>query len=250
VPQIRADVRDCGYDPTVDRRDPPVDAARQDSDWISIGPAARLLGVDPATLRRWATAGRVDAFTTPGGHRRFLRAAVEQLRDERAAGGPSLASSRSLIAAAYRRHYRGSRLPLPRPWLAGLGAEDRDGLRERGRRMVDAILVHLDASDSAVRGRSLRAALRLGREYGAEARRLDLALAEAIAGFVGSRRLLMAEIATLAGARHLAPADTARLLVRAAGLLDDILLALVDEHERPRGADPTARPGPRGSAAG
>jgi excisionase family DNA binding protein len=42
-------------------------------DWLSVGPASRLLGVDPDTLRRWADDGRVEAYTTPGGHRRFER---------------------------------------------------------------------------------------------------------------------------------------------------------------------------------
>ena len=37
---------------------------------LSLGPASRLLGVDPDTLRRWADEGRIEAFTTAGGHRR------------------------------------------------------------------------------------------------------------------------------------------------------------------------------------
>ena len=46
---------------------------------LPLGEASRLLGVDPDTLRRWADEGRVPAFTTPGGHRRFERRALERL---------------------------------------------------------------------------------------------------------------------------------------------------------------------------
>lgn len=35
--------------------------------------AARLLGVDVATLTRWAKAGHITALRTPGGHRRYRR---------------------------------------------------------------------------------------------------------------------------------------------------------------------------------
>jgi len=239
----------------VTHRNPAPAPGRAAGDWISLGPAARLLGVDPATLRRWASSGRVDAFTTPGGHRRFSRAAIERLRDEQAGGTLPLGASPQRITAAYRRRYGGSRPPLPRPWLADLAETDRDGFRARGRRMVEAILAHLDAPDPAARAVSLRAAERLGREYGGEARRLDLSLAETITAFLGAREPLLVEIATLASRRGLTVVSSGRLFTEAASLLDDVLLALIDEYGRPqrgtaRFVPPTeAVPGRAGSAA-
>jgi excisionase family DNA binding protein len=35
--------------------------------------AARYLGVSLATVRRWADAGHIDCYRTPGGQRRFSR---------------------------------------------------------------------------------------------------------------------------------------------------------------------------------
>ena len=49
------------------------------TDWLSLGPASRLLGVDPDTLRRWADDGRIRAYATPGGHRRFSRTDLQQI---------------------------------------------------------------------------------------------------------------------------------------------------------------------------
>ena len=48
-------------------------------EWLSVHEASELLGVVPATLRRWSTAGRVSSFTTPGGHRRFSRTEILRL---------------------------------------------------------------------------------------------------------------------------------------------------------------------------
>lgn len=37
---------------------------------------AKLFRVDPKTVTRWARRGRLEAVTTPGGHRRFLASEV------------------------------------------------------------------------------------------------------------------------------------------------------------------------------
>jgi len=42
-------------------------------DWLTLGEAARYLGVAQSTIRKWSDGGRLRAFYTPGGHRRFRR---------------------------------------------------------------------------------------------------------------------------------------------------------------------------------
>lgn len=44
-----------------------------DSDWLTLGQAARYLGVAQSTIRKWSDSGRVRAFKTPGRHRRYRR---------------------------------------------------------------------------------------------------------------------------------------------------------------------------------
>src|SRR5213076_3379525 len=39
-------------------------------DWLTLGQAAKYLGVAQSTIRKWSDQGRVPAFYTPGGHRR------------------------------------------------------------------------------------------------------------------------------------------------------------------------------------
>jgi glutamyl-tRNA reductase len=45
-------------------------------EWLTLGEACGLVGVSPATLRRWSDNGDIRTFTTPGGHRRFARSAI------------------------------------------------------------------------------------------------------------------------------------------------------------------------------
>src|SRR6476619_6311406 len=52
-------------------------AHRDDSEWLTLGQAAKVLGVAQSTIRKWSDQGRVPAFYTPGGHRRYRRRDLE-----------------------------------------------------------------------------------------------------------------------------------------------------------------------------
>lgn len=56
-------------------------------EWLTVREACELIGVSPATLRRWSDNGEIRTFTTPGGHRRFSREAILGLLPA-PAGGP------------------------------------------------------------------------------------------------------------------------------------------------------------------
>src|SRR3954467_9188853 len=62
-----------------------------DSDWLTLGQAAKFLGVAQSTIRKWSDVGRVPAFYTPGGHRRYRRSGLdrflERSRPGRGGGG-------------------------------------------------------------------------------------------------------------------------------------------------------------------
>ena len=42
-------------------------------EWLTLGQAAKFLGVAQSTIRKWSDQERVPAFYTPGGHRRYRR---------------------------------------------------------------------------------------------------------------------------------------------------------------------------------
>ncbi|MFN2467907.1 MAG: response regulator [Gaiellaceae bacterium] len=55
-------------------------------EWRTLGQAASYLGVAQSTLRKWTDSGRVPAFKTPGGHRRYRRTDLDAFL---AQSGPS-----------------------------------------------------------------------------------------------------------------------------------------------------------------
>jgi len=58
------------------------------SELITPTDAAELLCVDPKTVSRWASAGKIHSVRTPGGHRRFVRSEIRAIvaRDQAPAG--------------------------------------------------------------------------------------------------------------------------------------------------------------------
>jgi excisionase family DNA binding protein len=84
-----------------DRQREPAGAHRLADDgreWLTLGQAAAFLGAAQSTVRKWADGGRVPAFYTPGGHRRFRRADLEAfLAGPRGGSGPRSAGASVLV---------------------------------------------------------------------------------------------------------------------------------------------------------
>ncbi len=60
--------------PPVSYRD---DGGRREPEWLTLGQAAKFLGVAQSTLRTWSDHSRIPTFYTPGGHRRYRRGDLE-----------------------------------------------------------------------------------------------------------------------------------------------------------------------------
>jgi excisionase family DNA binding protein len=69
-------------DPSGARRAP-----ASEPDWLTLGQAAKYLGVAQSTIRKWSDVGRVPAFYTPGGHRRYRRRDLDSFLERSGPGG-------------------------------------------------------------------------------------------------------------------------------------------------------------------
>ncbi|HEY2942523.1 MAG TPA: helix-turn-helix domain-containing protein [Vicinamibacteria bacterium] len=65
----------------------PRDAA---ADFLTRAGVARLLGVSPNTVSRWAREGKLGCQKTLGGHRRFDRRVIEELSRRMREPGPGV----------------------------------------------------------------------------------------------------------------------------------------------------------------
>lgn len=193
-----------------------------------------MLGVSPATLRRWSDAGRLRVFTTPGGHRRFSRAALQRMLPADRSRRPSIGAgdvSPSRLARSYRRASRAIAPELP--WVLALTEEQRLLFRERGHVLATSLLQHLDASQPDAAAHHLHEATISAAEYGTVAAELGLSLSQTVEGFLRFRAPFHHELAVAARRRGFDAAETTELLETAERAMDRLLVATMNGHHRP-----------------
>lgn len=206
--------------------------------WIALTEASRRLGVSPTTLRRWADAGIVRTFVTPGGHRRFDLDSVRALLPGRS-GRPTMeqmGETPERMSRAYRRAAHAEELP----WLSDLDDSQRHAFREHGQGIARELLAALDASTDTDRASHIAIASEAASQYGLVAADRGLGAATTVETFLRFRRPFMAELLNLSRRRGLDTAATTELLARAGDAIDELLVATVRAYEGRLVADATA----------
>ncbi|MPZ48941.1 MAG: helix-turn-helix domain-containing protein [Dehalococcoidia bacterium] len=197
------------------------------SDWVTLRRACDVLGVDESTLRRWADAGRLRVYRTPGGHRRF---SLSNLQEMVAGDGRhrSADEMERLTVTKIRRQLQRARQHGD-SWYTNLSEANRQELRELGRRLVEIVGEYLD--ERSHRGALLDEALEIGGAYGRVLIDAALPLPSAVGAYIGFRKT-MDETTRTAASRESLPTDEA---LEACGqvhvLGDEVLLGIAAAYE-------------------
>ncbi len=212
---------------------------RPPAERLPLGQASRLLGVDPDTLRRWADEGRVPAFTTLGGHRRFERRALERIVAARRTGAVGalggVGDTTARLNAAYRRRY--GELSSEGTDLRSIVPEaQRDAFRQTGRRLADALVRYLDGAGQS-RTDAEAEAVALAAQLGAHVRRYRIPIEAGVGMFVAARRPFLAELRLVARRSGVSAVAVGQLYDASTGLLDRLLLVFVTAHATTPGDD-------------
>ena len=204
---------------------------QSDQDWVGLSEASHMVGVSPATLRRWSDAGRVRVFTTPGGHRRFSRSALQRLLPADRGRRPALGTAGltpARIVQSYRRAKRETARALP--WVLALSDEQRTLFRERGHVLATGLLQYLDATQPETAGHHLKLAAIEAAEYGRMAAGLSLSLSQTVEGFLRFRAPFFHELVLAARRRGFGTSETTELIELAERGMDQMLVATMSGH--------------------
>ena len=206
------------------REDPEAFSTR----WITLGQACKLLGVNESTLRRWADAGHVRSFRTPGGHRRFSEDDLRSLTAGQGGGGrqPYTSLSQLALSRIRRRLQRGRGQA---PWYSGISEDDRERLRPLGRRLVALVSEYL--TKGARRTRLIDEAREIGHQYGRELNRDNLGLRDAVEAFTFFRKGLDDTAMEVAQKSDLSAEEAVEVWELLSNLADQVLLAITETYE-------------------
>ncbi len=202
--------------------------------WITLGQACKLLGVNESTLRRWADAGHVRSFRTPGGHRRFSEEDLHALVSGRGGGGGEPYSSLGQLALTRIRRRLSQGRPQA-PWYTSISEEDRERLRPLGRRLVGLVSEYM--TKGARRSHLIDEAREVGHEYGRELVRDNLGIRDAVEAFTFFRKGLDDSAMELAQKNDLSAEEAVEVWELLSNLADQVLLAIAETYE---GAKTTA----------
>ena len=110
---------------------------------VTIKEASRILGVNEATLRQWTDEGRLKAFITPGGHRRYAKSDLLKFMkaSQKVLDVKDLASE---MEDTVRLHRQTARSHLEATaWYSKLDRSSQERLAELGRRLLGLIVRHV-----------------------------------------------------------------------------------------------------------
>lgn len=204
----------------------PANAAAKE--WLSIHEACVLLGVSPATLRRWSDSGDLVAFTTPGGHRRFARSTLLSILPP----GPQERPTLRRLGETGEHMTRVCRRHLPKAfegvaWTEELSAAELALLRRHGRTIATALIAGIDAGTARHRNVAFAEAAHAASECGRIAGAHDVDVQTGVDMFLRFRRLFLAELVDVLRRHRVSTAEVTDLLVTATAAFDELLLAML-----------------------
>lgn len=204
------------------------------SDWISLGEAAKLLGVHPTTVRNWADQGDLPFRRTPGRHRRFSREVILQWAAENKTPSsiPSSQNPQLLVEAALGHTRFGvdetdfSQIG----WYGKMSQTGIEQMRKAGRMLLEGLMRHLQ--DTTHENDELSDARRIGQHYAEILKSENLSLAEAIRGFTYFNDFLIeSTVNMMAPNMSSMPSEWSDLLRQINAFTNEVLVEMTAHYE-------------------
>ncbi|MFH1003174.1 MAG: helix-turn-helix domain-containing protein [Chloroflexota bacterium] len=197
---------------------------------ISISEASQMLGVSETALRQWTDEGKLKAFITPGGHRRYARAELKKFMGNQ----PKTFGIKDLVVEledSARSLRETSRASLKTgSWYQQLSESSREQLAHLGRQLLDLIIKYV--TERSHRGETIQQAHDVGNELGVTLARLGLPLTDSVEVFITHREPVMKAATQLLKKREAYTGRVAEAIPLVTQVMDEALVSLVAAHQR------------------
>jgi excisionase family DNA binding protein len=200
---------------------------------VSISEASHFLGVSEVTLRQWTDEGKIKAFITPGGHRRYSKIELRKFvtAHQKVLGMKELVDELEETSQLLRNIDRESLKSIS--WYSGLSQESQKHLAELGRRLLDLIIQYI--AEPSKREQTIGLARSVGYSFGELLVRLEIPLTDSVEAFIMHRDPIMNAVAHLMKKRDALNRRVVEAIPLMTHVMDEALVSLVAAYQQYRG---------------
>jgi excisionase family DNA binding protein len=199
---------------------------------VGITEACQILRVSETALRQWTDEGKIKAFVTPGGHRRYLVADLKEFMssNRKAIGIKDLATEIEETAQLHREI--GMKFFAKTPWSGRLTRESQYEQAELGRRLLNSIIRYIMAPSE--REVTLNDVRDIGKSLGLTLAKLGLSLTDSVEAFIMHRDPILNVATGLMKKREAFSGRVVDAIPLVAHIMDEALVSLVAAHQQYR----------------
>jgi len=199
---------------------------------VSISEASQILGVSETALRQWTDEGKIKAFVTPGGHRRYSRVELKRFMSSHA----RMLGIKDLVIEledTTRLHREIARASLSKKqWDSHLNEDSQRHLADLGRQLLNLTIRYI--TEPSRREEIIQLARNVGHDHGDTLVKLDLPLTDSVEAFILHRDPLLNAVTHLMKRKEAFSGRIVEAIPLVAHLMDEALIALVAAHQQYR----------------
>lgn len=197
---------------------------------ININEASRILSVSENALRQWTDEGKIKAFITPGGHRRYSTTELKKFRNShhKTLGIKDLAIEMEETVELHREIAR--KHISSASWYDILSLASREQLADSGRQLLHLIIRYI--TEPSKRDETVQLTRDVGRDIGKILANAALPLTSSVEAFLLHREPVMSAVTHLFKKREAFSGRIVDAIPLVTYIMDEALLALIEEHQR------------------
>ena len=204
---------------------------------ISISEASQILGISETTLRQWTDEGKIRAFITPGGHRRYSRIEIRQFMglQQRVHGIKDLVAE--LEGAATLHHEIALANFSNTSWYGRLNKKSQERLAHNGRQLLNLVIRYI--TEPSKREETIKLVHNTGSDFGEELAKQGLSLIDSLEAFILHRNPVVNSTTHLLKRREALNERTVEAIPLVTHIMDEALVSLVAAHQGNRSTTQT-----------
>jgi excisionase family DNA binding protein len=196
---------------------------------VSISEASHVLGVSEAALRHWTDEGKIKAFITPGGHRRYSIVDLKKFisSHQKVHGIRDLATELEDTAQMHREI---ARAYLSSSWYHKLSQEHQERFVSNGRQLLNLVIRYI--TQPSKREEVIQLAHDVGHYLGETLAEIGLPLTDSLEAFILHRDPLMKAATQWVRRGEAFSGRVVEAIPLVAHVMDEALVSLVAAHQQ------------------